>query len=156
MELVLDCKIDKATLQDKSDIVSLEALCFRAGIAFSKKQIAYLLKSPRADIYVMRWNETLAAYAIILKRKTCRGEVARLYSFAVKPELRGQGLGKKLMLECLEKLRRENIQTVFLEVEAENKSAIALYESVGFCRVARLKSYYGENQDGLKMKLTLT
>jgi ribosomal-protein-alanine N-acetyltransferase len=71
-------------------------------------------------------------------------------------ELRWQGLGKKLMLQCLDKLRGENIQTVFLEVEAENKIAIALYESVGFSRVARLKSYYGENQDGLKMKLTLT
>lgn len=156
MELVLDCKIDKASLQDKSELVSLETQCFREGIAFSKKQIAYLLRSPRADIYVMRLSVTLAAYAIILKRKTCRGEVARLYSLAVKPEFRGQGLGKKLMLECLDKLRMENIQTVYLEVEAENKIAIALYESVGFCRVARLKSYYGENQDGLKMKLTLT
>jgi ribosomal protein S18 acetylase RimI-like enzyme len=156
MGLALDCKIDKAILQDKSELVSLEAQCFRDGIAFSKKQIAYLLRSPRADIYVMRLNATIVAEAIILKRKTCRGEVARLYSFAVKPELRGQGLGKKLMLECLDKLRWENIQTVFLEVEAENNIAIALYESVGFSRVARLKSYYGENQDGLKMKLTLT
>ncbi|WP_017719366.1 GNAT family N-acetyltransferase [Kamptonema formosum] len=156
MGLALDCKIDKALLEDKSDLASLEAQCFREGIAFSKKQIAYLLKSPRTDIYVMRLNGTLAAYAIILKRKTCRGEVARLYSFAVKAEFRGQGLGKKLMLECLDKLGRENIQAVFLEVEAENNSAIALYESVGFSRVARLKSYYGENQDGLKMKLTLT
>ncbi len=156
MGLDLDCKIDKALLQEQRDIVSLEAQCSRDGIAFSKKQIAYLLRSTRADIYVMRLNGTLAAEAIVLKRKTCRGEVARLYSFAVKPELRGQGLGKKLLLECLEKLRRENIQRVFLEVEADNNIAIALYESLGFCRVALLKSYYGENQDGLKMKFSFS
>lgn len=153
--LVLDYTIERAACEDRGELFALESLCFGEAIAFSKKQFTYLLKSPNAEIYVMRDRGKIIASAIVLKRKTPHGKVARLYSLAVHPEFRGKGYSKQLLAECLKGLRQQNIQTVYLEVEKENKIAIALYEAIGFCRVKVLKDYYEEDRDGIKMKLSL-
>jgi len=148
-------EIVRASFQDRSELWALESQCFHREIAFSRRQISYLLKSKRVEVYVVREEGRIIAEAIVLKRKTPGGEVARLYSFAVKPGYRGRGLGKRLLLNCLEVLHGEGIQTVYLEVEGDNHRAIALYESLGFRPIRELKGYYPENKDGIKMKLVL-
>jgi ribosomal protein S18 acetylase RimI-like enzyme len=48
------------------------------------------------------------------------------------PEHRGQGLGKALVLRSLAGFRSIGLKRVYLEVTADNKQAVALYESIGF------------------------
>lgn len=47
-------------------------------------------------------------------------------------EYRGQGIGERLLLACVEKAQRNGISRVALEVRIDNESAIKLYEKVGF------------------------
>lgn len=48
------------------------------------------------------------------------------------PEHRGLGLGRALVLKALAGFRSAGLKRVYLEVTAENKQAVALYQSLGF------------------------
>ncbi len=54
------------------------------------------------------------------------------------PEHRGQGLGRALVLCALAGFRSLGLQRVYLEVTAENKQAVSLYQSIGFQRTRTL------------------
>lgn len=163
IELQGTLTIERANFSDRQELFALECQCFDPEIRFSRPQISYLLKSPRVEIYVMREQmgqsmgdrSQIIAEAIFLKRRTKRGEVARLYSLAVKPAYRGRGYSKQLLGKSLEVLRQQNILMIYLEVETENRAAIGLYQSLGFTPVKLLKGYYQPTRDGLKMKLNL-
>jgi ribosomal protein S18 acetylase RimI-like enzyme len=49
-------------------------------------------------------------------------------------EVRGRGLGRRLMLDALDAARGQGMERIELEVFASNTRAIALYESLGFQR----------------------
>lgn len=57
------------------------------------------------------------------------GSINDLY---VLPEYRGRGMGRKLMAECLSKLKDAKVEVVYIRVLVENKIAISLYEKLGF------------------------
>jgi ribosomal protein S18 acetylase RimI-like enzyme len=55
-----------------------------------------------------------------------------IYSLAVTPSLRRQGIASALMREIEEKLRERGCLKVNLQVVASNKEVVALYEELGF------------------------
>jgi GNAT superfamily N-acetyltransferase len=55
-----------------------------------------------------------------------------IQNVGVVPEHRGQGLGRALVLRALAGFRSAGLKRVYLEVTAENKQAVALYQSIGF------------------------
>ena len=57
--------------------------------------------------------------------------LTRLY---VKPELRGQGIGRELISRLLVAARDAGISKAFLQVDLKNQSAMGLYEKLGFRR----------------------
>lgn len=50
----------------------------------------------------------------------------------VSPEYRGKGIGKKLLAECLSKLKAKGVNSVRVTVLTESKAANKLYEKSGF------------------------
>lgn len=58
---------------------------------------------------------------------------AWIYGFAIFPELRGKGIGRKALSRVV-KMEDQKGLSVFLEVEAKNAHALGLYESCGFRR----------------------
>ena len=59
----------------------------------------------------------------------------------------GLGIGRALTEACIECAKKAEYAQLELEVVAENRSAIALYESVGFVE-------YGRNPKGFRSRLT--
>jgi mycothiol synthase len=59
-------------------------------------------------------------------------EIGEVYVLGVSPELRGAGLAKLLSIRGLEHLRSKGLPAAMLYVDADNKAAISLYESLGF------------------------
>jgi GNAT superfamily N-acetyltransferase len=57
---------------------------------------------------------------------------AGLQAFWVRPDLRGRGLGRTLLHASGMLARRRRMSSIYLQVEADNAAAIALYESEGF------------------------
>lgn len=63
-----------------------------------------------------------------------------IYGFVVSQELRGRGIGRNALLNVLHQLQADGLE-VHLEVEAENKGPLKLYESCGF-EVYHAQDYY--------------
>lgn len=67
-----------------------------------------------------------------------------VYGMFVASEMRGQGLGKSLMLELIRKARDcDGLEQINLTVVSENDSAKKLYKSIGF-------EVYGVERNALK------
>lgn len=72
------------------------------------------------------------------------------------PEVRGRGLGRRLMTEAVRIAREKGLERVELEVFASNARAIALYESVGFVhegRKRRVRKLDGVYDDDVMMAM---
>ena len=68
-------------------------------------------------------------------------------TIAVAPELRKQGLGRKLMVELLTRSREKGATCSTLEVRASNTPAIKMYEGLGFVSAGVRKAYYPNNRE---------
>jgi ribosomal-protein-alanine N-acetyltransferase len=76
-------------------------------------------------------------------------------TFAVHPEMRGRGIGERLLLAGLEQAWIQGAEMSTLEVRPSNKAALALYRKHGFEQVGRRRAYYQDNnEDALLMTLT--
>jgi ribosomal protein S18 acetylase RimI-like enzyme len=58
---------------------------------------------------------------------------------AVVPELRGRGLGRRLMETAADEARGRGVEQLWLEVLVQNGPAIGLYEQLGYGRVRELE-----------------
>jgi len=58
--------------------------------------------------------------------------VGAIHDVYVLSEFRGRGIGKKLIIECLNRMKAAGAKLVRLQVLTENKAAIELYEKLGF------------------------
>jgi len=50
----------------------------------------------------------------------------------VLPEFRGKGIGKRLVIKCIEKMKAKGVTAARLAVLTENTTAVKLYEKLGF------------------------
>jgi ribosomal-protein-alanine N-acetyltransferase len=84
---------------------------------------------------------------------------AHILNVCIRSDLRGRGVGRKLLEYLIERARIAGMQDVFLEVRPSNPIAIHLYESLGFVRVGVRKSYYQAvdgREDAYVYRLQLT
>ena len=82
------------------------------------------------------------------------GGDAHVLNLCVKPESRGQGLGRIMLAHMMDKARRLAVETLLLEVRPSNCTAIQLYHSVGFNEIGLRKDYY-PTQNGREDALIL-
>lgn len=76
-------------------------------------------------------------------------------TLAVHPEMRGRGIGERLLQAGLEQAWIQGAEMSTLEVRPSNEAAIALYRKYGFELVGRRRAYYQDNnEDALLMTLT--
>lgn len=84
---------------------------------------------------------------------------AHILNICIRNDLRGAGVGRRLMDFLLSRARDAEMQDVFLEVRPSNPVAIRMYESLGFAKVGVRKAYYqatGGREDALVYKRVLT
>jgi len=65
-----------------------------------------------------------------------------ILNFAVRPDRRREGLGRKLLEKALEWGRSFEAENALLEVRASNLAALNFYDQQGFVAVGRRKGYY--------------
>ncbi|KAH3677006.1 hypothetical protein WICMUC_001912 [Wickerhamomyces mucosus] len=82
-----------------------------------------------------------------------RGYIGML---VVQKEYRGQGIAKTLVKLSIDQMIEEKADEIMLETEVINKSAISLYENMGFIRSKRLFRYYMNHHDAFRLILPLT
>jgi ribosomal-protein-alanine N-acetyltransferase len=113
------------------------------------------------------WNSTLEAGRGVLVAEVKAGLAgfvlysvvageAEIESIAVRESLQRQGVGGKLILEALNRLRAGNVACVRLELRASNQKALRFYQAHGFQEVGRRAAYYADPvEDAVLMNLKL-
>lgn len=101
---------------------------------WSEAAICDLLAGPNVFAFFTQDGFVLA--------RSAAGE-AEILTLAVLPSARGQGLGRALLQAAAAHAALLGAANMFLEVGADNPTALALYAGLGFNRVGQRKAYYG-------------
>ncbi len=83
------------------------------------------------------------------------GMEAELLSIGVMPKVRENALGAALLVAVIGDAGQAGAQKLFLEVDAGNQAALALYRKSGFLEIGRRRAYYRDGADALTMQLKL-
>lgn len=148
--------IRPATLADVNALVVLENKCFIYD-HLGRRSFRRLIPSPSAQVLTLFQNEQperLSAYILILTRKNSLWW--RIYSVAVAPESRGQGLSRQLLNEAISRAKNNGAAGLRLEVSVSNHLAYQLYLRLGFEVIDLLPTYYADGQDGYRMQLSFS
>ena len=89
-------------------------------------------------VYQDTGSAAIMAYAVM----TFAVDECHLMNITVRPELQGQGLGRKLLRDLMELSRLAGAVKVLLEVRPSNTPAVELYRAEGFEEIGRRKNYY--------------
>lgn len=143
----------RATPADLDTLAALEAQCFGAddGV-FSRRQLRTLLRNPRSYWLMTADGRAMACW---LRAGNGHRQWARLYSLAVHPALRGQGVAAQLLAAGEAWMRQHGLDCCRAEVKLENHAARRLYARAGFHERALLKDYYGAGHDGVRLERRL-
>ncbi len=84
---------------------------------------------------------------------------AHVLNLCVGPASRRQGIGRRLLAHAMSVAHRCGVDSMFLEVRPSNRSALGLYEAIGFHEVGLRPAYYpmsgGRREDGVIMACSL-
>jgi ribosomal-protein-alanine N-acetyltransferase len=136
---------------DLDAIAGLEEAAFQD--PWPREMLAYEVAHPHSVLLVASCEEGTppAAYAAF---RHAAGE-AELLRVGVAPGFRRRGFARALLIEGLERLRAAEVQVCYLEVRVDNRSAIYLYESLGFSCTGLRRGYYRDGADALIFVLGL-
>src|SRR5512134_2299749 len=139
--------IRPARLQDLEALVAIENRSFDVD-RFSRRSFRYLLTKANAETLVYEEQSRVLAYVMLLFNTGT--SLARLYSLAVDPALRGKGIGSALIAAAEASAVGHDCIYLRLEVRRDNTTAIRLYETLGYKRIGVLPDYYEDHMEALR------
>jgi len=132
----------KATNADAFDIVKQDAVYFSDEAPESDPE---MLDVSPAEIPLPE-EEEKRGFTIWLAEKDGQSvgkvnlelgsEIGGIYGLGVRPEFRGKGYGRSILLQAVEKLKESDAGEIMLQVATENTKALNLYTSCGFCETS--------------------
>ena len=134
---------------DIDELLAIEALCFTSD-RLTRRRFQHWIKATNGVFLVCEDSEGLLGYGLVLLHKGTR--LSRLYSLAVHPRARGQGIAKQLLHNIEVATADRGRLQMRLEVSKTNLSAIALYESVGYRVFDEYSDYYEDHSAALRMQ----
>lgn len=106
--------------------------------AWSYQILVELLAQDSVDLLVIYQSEKVIGYCLYQHIF----EQAEILRIGTHPDYQRQGVASKLFASLNSILKNEKIESLLLEVRADNAPAIALYEQQGFEVIHRRKGYY--------------
>ena len=107
---------------------------------WSAQDIAALAAEPSVLAHVALDSQESTVLGFSLARHVA--QEAEILTIVIESSRQGRGLGRALLKTQLDALSALGVRDVFLEVEAGNAAALALYKSFGFQQVGERKAYY--------------
>ncbi|MEY4000099.1 MAG: hypothetical protein RLZZ626_454, partial [Actinomycetota bacterium] len=138
---------------DLDEIMALENASF-ATDAWSVDNMHAELEVAHTAYFVVREDERLIGYGgVSVIPGTGQGDIQTI---AIDEFERGRGVGRSLMGALMREAATQGAREMFLEVRADNPSAIGLYRSLGFEQIDSRKRYYmPDGVDALVMRANL-
>jgi len=147
-----DILIATASADDVREVVALESVAFADPWSARSFHDALLHTAVYFACARRRDDRRLVGY-VVAWFAADEGEIANL---AVDPDVRRQGIGKKLLDAALAEGGSRGAESIYLEVRDSNASARELYGSRGFQEVGRRPKYYRRPvEDAIVLRRTL-
>lgn len=126
--------------EDVSDFLALTQAFYRHEAfdfdpAASGRMVQYLLANPQVGaVYFARQGDRAVGYMVLTHCYSLEfgGAFVLLDEIFVLPEVRGTGLGKRLLDVASDYCRENSFGTLRLEVQKKNTRAIDVYRTCGF------------------------
>lgn len=145
----MDIKIEKMTLNDLENIQNILISDFDD--FWNYNILKDELESENSIYIVAKSNKEIIGFAGI---KILLDE-ADIMNIVTKKCYRNQGIGTLLLKNLISISKNLNLHSLSLEVNEENKTAIHLYENLGFKNIGIRKNYY-KSKNGKIMALNLS
>jgi ribosomal protein S18 acetylase RimI-like enzyme len=125
----LGAAIDQIPLKDVARFVAA-ALAVRGALPAARAGLTEIIASiePEAGLFVHESGDRPVASAICVHHR----DLAGLFEIATHAAERRQGHARRLVLSALKWARQRGARNAWLQVEADNRAALALYRSLGF------------------------
>lgn len=142
-------EIVKATLSDVKEILEIEEEAFKeTNEAREEKDILYeIFENPFSTFLLLKENDKILGFI----NYWVTFDSATINQIATRKSARNQGIATKLLLECEERIKKENVEFLTLEVRKDNIAAKNLYLKFGFIQVTIKEKYYEDGEDAIYM-----
>jgi ribosomal-protein-alanine N-acetyltransferase len=150
-----DWQLTRATAADIASLVALEGRCF--DWPWGRLSFEGEMTNAGADSRLV-WTAAASGEKRVIAYIFFRfiADEVHIFRLAVDPSWRRQGIGSRLVAECLSAARLQGLAAAVLEMRASNREAMALYRSFGFEAAAVRPGYYSDSrEDALILKLKL-
>ena len=138
------------TASDVPEVARIETTAFST--PWSEATFRSLLERSGVELWVAEWGGELAAYAILWRVRDEGG----LANIAVRGDLRGRGIGSRLLSRMLKVAEDSGVRSLYLEVRESNELAREMYARRGFQEIGVRKGYYeGPREDARVLKKSL-
>lgn len=145
----MSVNIRPALPSDLDALVKLENASFVTD-KLSRRSFKHWLTTEHRALLVAERQLQVCGYILIIYHPGTR--LARIYSLAVSPAHRGQGIAKALMLAGEQAARDDGRLDLRLEVSTDNGAAIGLYQSLGYQQFGLYRDYYQDHKDALRFQ----
>lgn len=141
--------IRKMAMDDLEQVIAIDQVSF--SLPWPSRTFQYeLTDNPASRCWVAELDGRVAAMLV----GWLIVDELHIATIATHPDLRGQGIGKAILLHALRSARDEGVLKSFLEVRASNVMAQKMYKSFGYVEDGRRKEYYKDNaEDAILMSL---
>ncbi len=125
---------------DFEKIMEIENSCFPGNLAYTRRQMRYLLFKANSTTLVEESDGQITGYVTALFR--VKSEIAGIETIGVSPKHRGKGTGKRLLEAAERKMLDRGAAFCRLEVSMGNKAAISMYQKTGYGISEKIPEYY--------------
>jgi ribosomal-protein-alanine N-acetyltransferase len=136
--LYSDCKL----------LFKLESECFDYD-QISQRQFSYFLTKAKSIFLVYRQDSEIAAYIMGLFR--ARSQSVYLYSLAVHPQSRGQGLGTILLNAFEKSVRERGFLMMKAHTKVDNHAMLSLFKKSGWMTGHVVPRFYTDGTDAITL-----
>lgn len=138
------------TANDLQNLVDLESECFTTE-AYTERQIHDLLESPNAIAFLAKIDADIAGFVISQVEDFENTKLGHIVTIDVAVKYRRKSIGSTLLKAAEDALSQREARAVYLEVNADNTSALQLYSKQGYVKTEILENYYSSGIHALRM-----
>jgi ribosomal-protein-alanine N-acetyltransferase len=138
--------------KDLPELLRLDARCFPPLISYTRAELQFFVRHPRSTTMVAELNGEIAGFCVVDWKLESGRKIGHFITIDVAPELRRNGLGRRLMQMGEANLAAMGCIAITLEVAVNNAAAQAFYERLGYGQTGWIPGYYADGTNALVLR----
>lgn len=128
-----EVQVRLATADDIDALANIQALAFESSVELGRQYVENALIDTEIELWSIIWRDEIVGTVSI----DTTTDVDFYFGVAIHPSFQKQGIGKRALQSILQARQSKRVQQ--LQVEAENRAAIKLYEANGFDKISEIR-----------------